>query len=228
MRGRVVVTALVVVGVLAGGAFAADGIARDRTEQRVAGDVQAQVPGLGSPPDVTISGFPFLTQALAGRLDDVRLTAPTLVVQGLRLEDVEVRLTGVSTSVPTTAEHAAMSASASLASIEDVLDVPADLTIEDEFLVTSVKLLGLLELEVLLVPRPEGGTITVDIDSVRVQGRTLSVGDLPAVVTNQLENLAVPVGLPERMELTTVKLTADGALLEAEGVDVVFDEDALG
>ena len=228
MRGRVVVAVVVALVVLVGGAFVADGVARGSTEQRIAGDVQAQLPGLGTPPEVTIGGFPFLTQVLAGRLDDVRLTAPTLVVEGLRLEDVDVRLTGVSTAVPTTAEHAAMTATASLASIEDVLDAPVDLAIEDGHLVTSVKLLGLLELEAVLVPRPEGRSITVDIESVAVEGRTISVSDLPDVVTDQLNRLSIPVGLPEGMELTAVELTADGALLQAEGDDIVFDEVAVG
>lgn len=226
MRGRVVV-GLVVVGLVVAGAAVADGFARERTQEQLATGLQSQIAGLDTAPDVTIGGFPFLTQVLAGELDDVHLSAPALTVEGLRLDDVDVLLTGVSTDQPTTARHATMSAFASLASIQDVLDLPVDLALEGGMLVASGEFLG-LTLEALLLPRPDGRAIGVDIDSLRIGGRTVSAEDLPAAVTDQFANLAIPVdGLPPGIELTAVELTPDGALLEAQGDDVVFDAAAL-
>lgn len=227
MRGRVV-AGLVVIGLLVGGAAVADGIVREQTQDRLATELQRQIPGLDSTPDVTIGGFPFLTQVLAGQLDDVHLSAADLTVEGLRLEDVDVRLTGVTTDQPTTADHATLNAFTSLGSIQDVVDAPVDLAIEDGLLVASGTLLG-VPLEVLLTPRPDGRSIAVDIESLRIGGRTVDVADLPDAVTDPFSTLAIPVdGLPQGIELTAVELTADGALLEAQGDDVVFDSATLG
>ena len=227
MRGRVVV-GVVAVGLLVGGAAVADGVARERTQERLAAELQRQIVGLSSAPDVTISGFPFLTQVLAGELDDVRLSAADLTVEGLRLEDVDVRLTGVTTDQPTTARHATLNAATSLASIQEAVGASVELAIADGLLVASGTLLG-VPLEVLLIPRPDGRAIAVDIDSLRVGGRTVDVAELPDAVTDQFRNITIPIdGLPQGIELTAVELTTDGALLEAQGDDVVFDATSLG
>lgn len=76
---RVMVAALVVVLLIALLAVA-DRVADQVVEQRAATDVQTSL-GLGSPPQLDITGFPFLTQVARGRLDLVRLNARDLVVQ---------------------------------------------------------------------------------------------------------------------------------------------------
>lgn len=58
----------------------ADRVADQVVEQRSAESVQSSL-GLGSPPQLDITGFPFLTQVVRGRLDLVRLNANDLVVQ---------------------------------------------------------------------------------------------------------------------------------------------------
>jgi hypothetical protein len=64
---------LVVVLLLLGLAVAADRVAVGIAEDRVGRELAAKG-GLQGAPDVEISGFPFLTQAIAGRYDDVRVS----------------------------------------------------------------------------------------------------------------------------------------------------------
>ena len=94
---------LVVLLLLAGLVLLADrvavGVAEDQVAQQLAGKG-----GLVGTPEVDITGFPFLTQALARRLDEVRVSvAPVVLPSGrpllprrleadrLRLEQVRQR-----------------------------------------------------------------------------------------------------------------------------------------
>src|SRR3954453_23691409 len=78
---RAVIVVIVILGLL----VVADRVALAAAEHVVAGRIQDDQ-GLSERPDVTIHGFPFLTQALAGRYDEV-----TLHVQGLRKRTVPVQ-----------------------------------------------------------------------------------------------------------------------------------------
>jgi hypothetical protein len=64
---------LVVLLLLAGLAVVADRVAVGFAEDKVAAQLAAKG-GLHGTPSVTITGFPFLTQAVAGRYDDVRIS----------------------------------------------------------------------------------------------------------------------------------------------------------
>jgi hypothetical protein len=78
---RVVIVLLVILGLL----VVADRVALAAAERVVAGRIQTDQ-GLSARPDVTIHGFPFLTQALSGRYDQV-----TVHVRGLRDRTVPVQ-----------------------------------------------------------------------------------------------------------------------------------------
>lgn len=224
MGKRGVIAGAVVVAVLVGGAAVADGVVRERTEERIADELRAGIAGLGSTPDVTIDGFPFLTQVLAGSMDSVVVTAPSATFEGLRMDDVDVRLSDVSTGVPTTAGVAEMTADVSLASIQDVLDVPVDLTIENRAFLVTASLFG-VPLTVTLTALPAGRAIEVAPQTVSLGGLTISADDLPAGLTDQIDDISIPVEqLPQGMELTSLVVGTDGVTLEAWGTDVVFDE----
>ena len=228
MGKRAVVATVVVVGVLAGAAAVADRVLHEQTEQRLATELRDQIPGLDAEPDVTIEGFPFLTQVLAGELGQVDVSAPEATVEGLLLEDVEVRLNEVSTDRPNVAGRAHMTAFTSLDSMAAALDLPLDLTIDGEHLVATTELLG-LPVEVLLLPTAGGQEVLIDIDAFRIGGATVSAADLPSGFTDQLQGLSFPIeGLPEGLELTEVTLEPDGAQLVAEGTDVVLEAQDVG
>src|SRR4051812_36546040 len=75
-RRRWPIVVLVVVLVLAGLAVLGDRIAAAYAERRIASEVQKE--GFGARPDVTIYGFPFLTQVAGRHFPHARMTARNL------------------------------------------------------------------------------------------------------------------------------------------------------
>ncbi|MEU3556870.1 LmeA family phospholipid-binding protein [Streptomyces fragilis] len=91
---------LLVVALLLGGLLvAADRIAVGIAEDRTAEGLKTSQ-GLRDTPEVSIQGFPFLTQLADGDLDDVRLSIAEFPVEGTdgketTVEDLDARLRGV-------------------------------------------------------------------------------------------------------------------------------------
>ena len=226
MRGALV-AGVVVVGVLVGGAAIADAVLRERAEERLSGEVGSQA-GLATEPDVTIAGFPFLTQVAGGELDEVTISTSSADIGGILLEDVDLLLAGVSTSEPYTAQEVTMTASVSLDTLRRMLSLDADLSIEDGELVAGSSIFG-LPLQIALTPRPAGRAIEIDLVSVSLAGATVSADDLPSALADQVEGLQIPMDdLPAGMELTRLELTDDGVDLTAHGADIELDVAALG
>jgi hypothetical protein len=73
---------------------AADRISLLLTQRAVAAQLQTSG-GLSARPDVSIHGLPFLTQALAGKYDDVEVSASEVTAGGARLSRLDVTLQGV-------------------------------------------------------------------------------------------------------------------------------------
>lgn len=83
--GLVVLLALLLAADRAGAALASRAIAAEvQSATRLPGE-----------PDVEVAGFPFLTQALAGRYDRVELTARDVPAGELTLDRLDATLTGV-------------------------------------------------------------------------------------------------------------------------------------
>lgn len=215
MRRRVIWVA-VVVAVLVGGAVVVDSVVRGQAEQRIAGEVTA-IPGVQTTPHVSIGGFPFLTQLAGGSLQAVHVTAPAAMLDGLRLQDVVVDLTGVSTQPPYTASDAVLTASTTPDDVERVLSVDLDLAMNNGKLVARTEVLG-LPLDIVLVPRAAGREVEVDITEFLLAGFSVSADELPAGLAGSLEGMRFPVdGLPTGMVLTDVTVADDGLRLRAEG-----------
>lgn len=87
-RWTVIVAPLVVAGLL----LAADRIAAAQAESTIAGRLEHY--GFAATPGVTVDGFPFLTQLLAGRLDKVDVTSGRL-----RLGPVTASVHGTATGI---------------------------------------------------------------------------------------------------------------------------------
>ena len=83
---------LIIVVVLGGIFVAVDRIAVNVAENKAADKIRSSQ-GLNSTPDVSIKGFPFLTQVLASKLDevDVKLSGITATAQGRSVQLTEVR-----------------------------------------------------------------------------------------------------------------------------------------
>jgi hypothetical protein len=92
---RVVVVLLVVLGVLVAGFAVADSVARHLAEQRLADEIRTSE-DLPETPDVTVHGWPFLTQVIAGRYQRIDVRIRQLPVSsGLSLGELDAVLSGV-------------------------------------------------------------------------------------------------------------------------------------
>ena len=223
---------VVVVLLLLGLAVVADRVAVGVAEGRVAREVAAKG-GLAGTPDVSIGGFPFLTQAVAGRYDDVRisLTAaelgqPAGTRADIALHGVHVPLSSVLSGsvaeVPV--DRIAGTATLSYALLSAQLGGDATVRREGDGLriTKSVELLGqTFPLTAVGTVALDGGALVID-----VQRATGAGVDVPEFLVTRVSNLldlryAVPA-LPFGLQLTGVQPGDDGVDVQVTARDTVL------
>ena len=212
--------------VLLGLLLVADRVAARLAAQAIAAEVQS-ASRLTSEPEVDITGFPFLTQAIAGRYDRVEVSAREVPAGELVLDRLDATLSGVQVSLTD-----ALSGS--------VQQVPVE-AVRARALV-SYEALARRSGERSLTVAPAGDRVRVT-GSLDVAGRTLSAvavsrvevseGDL-LVTAEEYEvgnetadrlitraigdrlDLRIPVtGLPYDLEVTDVEVQPDGVAVVA-------------
>ena len=223
---------IVLVVLLLGAAVVADRVGEGIAEDRVAEQVAARG-GLAGTPAVDITGFPFLTQALAGRYSDVRvsLTAEQLGQPAGTRADVSLRgvrlplsdaLSGSVSEVPV--ERIDGTATLSYALLADALGGGTTITPAGGGVIVArtVELLG------IEVPLSATGTVALEGNDlvVDVEGGEAAGVDVPDVVLDRAaERLdiryAVPA-LPFGLQLTGVEAEPDGMHLRVEATDTVL------
>ena len=176
--------------------------------------------------EVTVDGFPFLTQVLAGRLAEVRGTAPSLTVEGFTLEDVRVAGRGIAPSEPYPAENLEINAEVPIGTLRTAVagavDVPgADLGLDiiDGRVRLSLLVAG-VELVVGLEP-----TVVEDEVALRLGEVLLGESEAPGWLVDGLDDLLSDVrleipGLPDGLRPTRLAVTDDALQVRLEGTDV--------
>lgn len=232
---RLLVTLVVLLALAAG----ADRLAAWTAERRVAQRIQA-AERLSRPPEVRIGGFPFLTQALAGRYDDVRVTAygvrrPSGVagVADVRIDSVTAYLRGV--RLPLRTALAGPVTTLPVSSIDATALVRyADLSaaLPDRHLSFSaegdrLRLRGQVTVLGQRYAASALGTLSLRGDQLTVVPRAVSVNAGPGALAVPpaliaLLSVTVRVALPFGLRLTAVSVAADGLHLQAGGRDVVL------
>ncbi|MGY1821312.1 LmeA family phospholipid-binding protein [Geodermatophilus sp. SYSU D00079] len=225
--------ALLVVLLLLGGlAVLADrvgvGIAEDRVGQAIAERGQ-----LAGRPEVDIEGFPFLTQAVAGRYDDVRITLtaaelgqPEGTRADVRLHGVEVPLSDVLSGsveqVPV--ERVDGTATLSYALLSGQLGPGTTLTREGD----GLRIESTVQLAGFTVPLTAVGTVALDGDAVVVEVSEASGAgvDVPGFVVDRaadLLDLRYPIPpLPFGLHVTGVTPGEEGVDVAVEATDTVL------
>jgi DUF2993 family protein len=232
-RGTGCLVVLVVLLLVLGGVLVvADRVGARVAEGRVAEQVAARG-GLNGEPAVDITGFPFLTQALSGEYEDVRigLTAEQLGQPAGTRADVSLRgvhvplsdvLSGSVQQIPV--DRVDGTATLSYALLASQLGGDTVLAPEGDGvrITRSVEVLG-FDLTLTAV-----GTVTLAGQDVVVDVEDASAGavDVPAFVLRQAEDLLdlsyrVPA-LPFGLQLTSVEPTAEGVDVAVEATDTVL------
>ena len=224
--------ALVVVLVLLGLAVLTDRVAHGMAEDRVAAEL-VEKGGLQGSPEVEIAGFPFLTQALGGRYDDVRIFAtaeelgqPAGTRADIALHGVQVPLSSVLSGSVGEVPVERIDGTATLS--YDLLEAQlgGDTTLHragDGLRITkTVELLG------QEIPLTATGTVTLDGNDlvVDVANATGAGVDIPDLLVDRVADLldlryAVPA-LPFGLTLTSVTPADDGVDVTVEATDTVL------
>jgi hypothetical protein len=223
---------LIAVVLLLGLAVLGDRVAVGVAENRV-GQELASKGGLAGTPSVDIAGFPFLTQAVAGRYDDVRisLTADELrQPEGTRadvaLHGVHVPLSSVLSGsvgeVPV--DRIDGTATLSYALLAAQLGGDATLRREGE----GLRVTRTVELFGYTLPLTAAGTVTLDgndlvVDMKNASGAGVEVPDLLVDRVGDLLDLRYSVpALPFGLRLTSVTPGDDGVDIGLKAADAVL------
>lgn len=228
-RVKALVVSLVL---LVGLAVGADRVAVHVADQKVADQIATQGK-LSGAPTVDITGFPFLTQAAAGRYDDVRiaLTAADLGQPDGTRADVSLRgahvplsaaLSGSVSTIPV--DHIDGTATLSYALLAAQLGGNTALRQEGSGLriTKTVTVLGrTLPLTAAGTVRLEGNVLTVDVQHVTGAGVSI-----PSALVSRVSHLLdirykIPA-LPFGLQLTSVRVGADGVLVSVAAKNAVL------
>jgi hypothetical protein len=223
---------LVVVLLLLGLAVLADRVGVGIAEDKV-GEQLAAKGGLAGTPDVEIAGFPFLTQAVAGTYDDVRiaLTAEELgQPEGTRadiaLHGVHVPLSSVVSGSVAQVPVDRIDGTATLSYALLAAELGGDTALRREG--DGLRITKTVEVLGQTIPLTAVGTVSLDGDELVVDvEKAAGAGvDLPDFLVTRVSDLldlryTVPA-LPFGLQLTEVEPADDGVDVRVEAEDAVL------
>jgi LmeA-like phospholipid-binding len=223
---------VVVLLLLLGLAVVADRVGVGVAEDRVAAAI-AERGGLSGQPDVQIEGFPFLTQAIGGEYDEVRIaltaadlgqpegTRADVTLRGVRVP-LSTVLSGSVTEVPV--DRVDGTATLSYELLSEQLGPDTTLTPEGDLL----RVERTVELGGLTLPLTATGTVTLQdgdlvVDVEEAAGAGVDLPDLLVDRAADLLDLRYPIpALPFGLELTGVRPGEDGVRVAVEATDTVL------
>jgi hypothetical protein len=226
---RALLVLLLVLGALL---VIADRVGVSVAEDQVAGQVAAEG-GLAGPPVVDIEGFPFLTQAVSGRYEQVRvrlsaadLGQPEGTTADVSLRGVEVPLSAALSGSVREVPVERIDGSATLSYDLLAAQLGGDTRLERDGdglrISRTVELLGQqLPLTASGQVTLEGSDLVVDVDDAAGAGI-----ELPGFLVDQANDLldlryTVPP-LPFGLQLTDVTPGDDGVLVDLQATDAVL------
>jgi hypothetical protein len=237
--------ALLIVVVILGGLFVvADRVAVGFAEDEVA-DKLRTTEKLSATPDVSINGFPFLTQLAGGELDDVEVgidayQADTGTESGtIRIDDLRARMKGVEFSGDYSSATAASATGTAAVSYDELLKAARSADPVQVAPAVTAQITGLsdggngkikVEIEATVLgarlPKPVYvlSSVTAQGDSVRVQADSLPSFNGVELAENRVRTVTdfeqQIDGLPGGIKLDKVQAAADGVEITVKGSDV--------
>ncbi|MEU4798593.1 DUF2993 domain-containing protein [Streptomyces sp. NPDC023327] len=207
MSKRAVRILLIVVVVLGGLFVAADRLAVNFAEGEAAEKLRTKE-GLAEEPDVSIKGFPFLTQVAGGELDEVEVGIKDYDAKSgadsIRIADLEARMKGVKFSGDYSSATAATASGTARVSYDELLKAsksePVDLPLGAQGKVIGLSDGGNGKIKVEVEVSKGGAKLPKPVhvlSSVRVEGDHIKVhaDEIP----KKLDVLGISIPLPEGM-----------------------------
>ncbi|WP_173921986.1 DUF2993 domain-containing protein [Agromyces sp. Marseille-P2726] len=233
---RAWITVLVMLAVLAGLVVAADLVVRNVAEQRVAEQLEQNLPaGIEGDVKVRLGGFSVIAQYLAGSMDHVELSAPELMVNGVPIA-VQVDARDVPPALDAPVGRATATIEADEAAINALIEIPGvqgDVALDTDAVAYSdtVRLLGLpIEYTVTARPMAAGDTVLLEPIGVEV-GAGGGAIDVSGLADRLLGDDPVPVCvagyLPEGVEVRQIVVEPDAATVTLGAAGLSFDEQSL-
>jgi hypothetical protein len=231
-RSGCLVVLLVLLLIMVGVLVVVDRVGVGVAERRVAEQVATRG-GLNGRPEVDITGFPFLTQALSGTYDDIRIsltaeelgqpagTRADVSLQGVHVPLSDV-LSGSVQQIPV--DRVDGTATLSYALLADQLGGDTTLSQEGD----GIQLTKTVEVLGFDFSLTAAGTVALDGQVVVIDVHDASAGavDVPGFVLEQAEellDLRYPVpALPFGLQLTSVAPAAEGVDVAVEATDTVL------
>lgn len=218
---------VVVVVLLVVLAIAADRVGLRVAQNEIAKTAAAQY-GLDHDPKVTIKGFPFLTQALEGRYQEIDIDVGELTQRGVRLTDATVALKDV-TAPLSDAMHgdatkmvAGTATSTATVPYEDVdKEAPNGMKVSAQGSALQVRgpvtMMGLTQrVTATVTVQPAGRSVRIVPQSVKTGGVRV-----PLALVQQAFTFTMPVrGLPLGTRINSVDVLPGGLRVSATAQDV--------
>ena len=184
---------------------------------------QIQKQGFSSKPDVSIQGFPFLTQLAARNFQDVHITATDEKVGPVTIDDINATIkdiklnSGFNSGTVSSINGTGLITFGSLAKAGSNAAGVADLKIsrksDDEAKITA-NVAGIFS---------DTGVARVTQSGNKIHVKLVSAGGLPTQLLGSLGSFTISLPkLPLGMTLQSVTLTAQGAVVHITGHDIPF------
>ena len=212
---------LIIVVVLAALFVVADRVAVHFADNEFATQIQKQ--GFSSKPDVSIQGFPFLTQLAARDFQDVHITANGEKAGPVTIDDINATMkdiklnSGFNSGTVSSIDGTGLITFGSLAKAGSSAAGVADLKIarktNDEAKITA-NVAGIFS---------GSGVARVTESGNKIHVKLISAGGLPTSLLGGLGSFSIPLpNLPMGMALQSVTLTSQGALVHITGHNIAF------
>ncbi|MGY1825363.1 MULTISPECIES: LmeA family phospholipid-binding protein [unclassified Blastococcus] len=214
----------------------AAGIVLDRVAENIAegqvADELASQGALAGAPEVEVGGFPFLTQAVGGRYEEIRISLTADVLGQPEGTRADVTLRGVHVALSAlragTVEEVPVERIEGTATLSYALlarELGGDTVLEREG--DGLRITRTVEALGRSVPLTAAGTVSLDGDELVIDvDRASGVGvDLPGVLVDRatdLLDLRYPVELPYGLRLTDVTPREGGVAVRAVAEDAVI------
>ena len=234
---RAWITVLVILGVLVALAVVADLVVRNVAEQRVAEQLEQNLPaGVEGDVEVRLGGFSVIAQYLSGSMDQVELSAPELTVNGVPIA-VHVEAQDVPPGLDAPVGRATATIQATEAAVNSLIEVPGvqgDVVLGDGAVAysDSVRVLGLpIEYTVTARPTAAGDTVLLEPTGVEVGAGGGGAIDVSGLVDRLMGDDPVPVCvaeyLPEGVDVQQIAVEPGSATVTLGATGISLDEQSL-